>query len=142
MFKRKINTAHFKIKGFSLVELLWSTFLLATAILVITGVIISALNVGRKSSLMVDAANVLSGEKAKIESKGYQAITGGDSYVSANFYVIYDVDDSYDYDSETISPVIKVVSLGIYNVPDTEIDKTSKDKLTAVKTTLVLFYKP
>ena len=65
-FKRLLQRA------FSLAEVLWGVFLLATAIVVIAGVLISSLQAMRKSDLMLRGTNILVAEQGKFEHAGYK----------------------------------------------------------------------
>lgn len=130
-------------KGFSLVEVLWGVFLLSTAILVIVGVIIAALEGMKKSEGIMDATNILIGEKSKILAKGYNNVaTPPAPYVIDDYYVIYQV-DPYDFgDATTVSNELQIVSLGVYNVNPVFINSASMDRLVRVTTTITLLYSP
>ena len=129
-------------KAFSLTEVLLGVFLLATAIVIITGVLISALQAINKGEGTLNATNIMLEEKSKIDQLGYKLINSSDSYFIDNFQVIYDVDPKDINAANGITNELKVISLGIYNVPETDIASTPRDRLISVKTTTVLFYKP
>lgn len=130
-------------RGFSLVEVLWGVFLLSTAILVIVGVIIAALEGMKKSEGIMDATNILIGEKSKILAKGYNNVaTPASPYVINDYFVIYQV-DPYDFgDASTVPDELQIVSLGVYNVNPAYINSASMDRLVKVTTTITLLYNP
>jgi len=133
-----------KLIGFTLIEVLWGTFLLATAIVVIAGLLISALQACKKSEAMLQATNILIEEKGKIDKLGFKGLAAGNSYsdtVEPPFYFLYNV-DGYDYGTGVTGNEIKTVHMVVYNVPPSEVSNTARDKLVSVKTNLVLYYKP
>jgi prepilin-type N-terminal cleavage/methylation domain-containing protein len=125
--------------GFSLVEVLLGIVLLASAIVIVAGVIISSLQSMKKSEALLDATNILVEEKGKIDTLGYNVINKGDSYQINTYYVIYNV-TNYDYGKEGRNE-IKVVSLKVSNVPEKLIPSCPKDRLIYLKTELLLYYK-
>ncbi len=132
------------LTGFTLIEVLWGTFLLATAIVVIAGLLISALQACKKSEAMLKATNILIEEKGKIDKLGFNGLNAGNTYsdkVESPFYFLYHV-DGYDYGTGITGNEIKTVNMVVYNVPLSEVSNTPGDKLVCVKTNLVLYYKP
>ncbi|HPZ09930.1 MAG TPA: hypothetical protein PL110_17695 [Candidatus Eremiobacteraeota bacterium] len=132
-------------RAFSLVEVLWGVFLLATAIVVISGVILSALQAIKKSEGLMEATNIMMAEKAKFMQRGYSkvALTSPESYKVDNYYVIYKV-EGYDYPDVTgsVTNELKIVTMGVYNVSPEKLSSAYKDRLVRVITTAVLFYDP
>jgi hypothetical protein len=65
-------------KAFSLAEVLLGVFLLGTAIVIITGVLIAALQAINKGEGTLNATNIMIEEKSKIDQLGYKLINSGD----------------------------------------------------------------
>jgi len=132
------------LRGFSLAEVVWGVFLLATSIVVIVGVFISALKAIKKSEGIMDATNIMIEEKGKIERLGYDGFdpvpSPDPSYMVDTYWVVYHVED-YDY-TGLVSNELKVVTVGVYNVPEIDIPSCPRDRLIAVKSTAALFYSP
>ena len=140
-FKRLLQRA------FSLAEVLWGVFLLATAIVVIAGVLISSLQAMRKSDLMLRGTNILVAEQGKFEHAGYKgtpsSLPVNDNYMVERFYVMYSI-DYYDFNTGggPVTNELKVLTLGVYNVPPATITSTPRDRLVALKATSLLVYSP